>query len=456
MSATLVLITTLAIAVTLACFFVRLRLRALIHPGTYFLVIWLLAVPGYYFSATSGIFPLYYPRYADELTGYVLFTTLCFFAFLWRKPAAVKFGANTIDYFRTERIFLQCAGVVLVTALLLWIKSGAHFNIGVARLEILKDYLDINYQPTPMDTVGALIAQLNTPLSIYAGYELLRRMAGEPGMIRKARNLAIPFLTAVVYAFTIGGRNPIAANIKLYLLGMGFAAIYHMPRGVYQKFMRYALAVIVAFGLFSTFVADSRSKAFGTETRKALYSSSTMARFSGVIDYMSCHYVGYQLRRVDWLYDAPTYGTETFNGFFSVGVPFASTLGIRSATVGELVGVKPFDKLQVSLNDDREDFGTSTASIYMNMYHDFGHYGTYVFIQLFVFFTQRCFEGYLSRRITAMSSIYFYFLLLSYWGSSNFSSSFMVEGILYTYVLLYLYDLLLGNRSLKRSLTCPT
>ncbi|MFR2062418.1 MAG: hypothetical protein ACLS37_11375 [Alistipes sp.] len=75
MSATLVLITTLAIAVTLACFFVRLRLRALIHPGTYFLVIWLLAVPGYYFSATSGIFPLYYPRYADELTGYVLFTT---------------------------------------------------------------------------------------------------------------------------------------------------------------------------------------------------------------------------------------------------------------------------------------------------------------------------------------------------------------------------------------------
>ena len=36
MSATLVLITTLAIAVTLACFFVRLRLRALIHPGTYF------------------------------------------------------------------------------------------------------------------------------------------------------------------------------------------------------------------------------------------------------------------------------------------------------------------------------------------------------------------------------------------------------------------------------------
>ena len=228
MSATLVLITTLAIAVTLACFFVRLRLRALIHPGTYFLVIWLLAVPGYYFSATNNIFPLYYPRYADELTGYVLFTTLCFFAFLWRKPAAVKFGANTIDYFRTERIFLQCAGVVLATALLMWIKSGAHFNIGVARLEILKDYLDINYQSTPMDTVGALIAQLNTPLSIYAGYELLRRMAGEPGMIRKARNLAIPFLTAVVYAFTIGGRNPIAANIKLYLLGMGFAAIYHL------------------------------------------------------------------------------------------------------------------------------------------------------------------------------------------------------------------------------------
>lgn len=32
----------------------------------------------------------------------------------------------------------------------------------------------------------------------------------------------------------------------------------------------------------------------------------------------------------------------------------------------------------------------------------------------------------------------------------------MVEGILYTYVLLYLYDLLLGNRSLKRSLRCPT
>ena len=44
----------------------------------------------------------------------------------------VVLATNTIDYFRTERIFLQCAGVVLVTALLLWIKSGAHFNIGVS------------------------------------------------------------------------------------------------------------------------------------------------------------------------------------------------------------------------------------------------------------------------------------------------------------------------------------
>lgn len=456
MSGILVCVTTLAIALTLACFVVRLRLRALLHPGTYFLLIWLLAVPGYYYSAINGIFPLYYPRYADELNGYVLFTTLCFFVFLWRRPALVREGESSLEFFRSERLFLQCAVVVLLTAVAMWVKSGAHLNMGVARLEILKDFLDVNYQATPLDTLGAIVGQLNTPLSIYAGFELLRRMAGRPGMLRKARYLALPFLTAVVYALTIGGRNPIAANIKLYLLGMGLAALYHMPRGVYTKFLRYALAAGLAFGIFSTLVADSRSKAFGTETRKALYSSSFAARFSGVIDYMSCHYVGYQLRRVDWLYDEPTYGTETFNGFFSIGLPFASTLGIRTATVGELVGVKPFDKLAVSLSDDREDFGSSTASIYMNLYHDFGHYGTYAFLLLFVWFTQRCFERLLSRRITAFSSIYFYTLLLAYWGSSNFSSSFMVSGIVYTYILLYLYDLLLGNRTLKKRLTCPT
>ncbi len=456
MSEILVYITTLAIALTLTCFVVRLRMRALLHPGTYFLVIWLLAVPGYYFSAANGIFPLYYPRYADELNGYVLFTTACFFTFLWRKPALVREGESSVEFFRTERLFLQCAVIVLLSALVMWIKSGAHFNMGVARLEILKDFLDINYRSTPLDTLGAVIGQLNTPLSIYAGFELLRRIAGRPATIRKARYLALPFLTAVVYAFTIGGRNPIAVNIKLYLLGMGLAALYHMPRGVYGKFLRYALATGLAFGIFSTLVADSRSKAFGSDTRKALYTSTTAARFSGVIDYMSCHYVGYQLRRVDWLYDAPTYGTETFNGFFSVGLPFASTLGIRSATVGELVGVKPFNKLEVSLNDDREDFGTSTPSIYMNLYHDFGRYGTFVFLLLFVWFTQRCFERQLNRRITALSSIYFYTLLFTYWGSSNFTSCFMVEGIVYTYILFYLYDLLLGNRTIKRRLTCPS
>ncbi|MFR2062419.1 MAG: hypothetical protein ACLS37_11380 [Alistipes sp.] len=286
----------------------------------------------------------------------------------------------------------------------------------MARLEILKDDQDINYQPTPMDTVGALIAQLNTPLSIYAGYELLRRMAGEPGMIRKARNLAIPFLTAVVYAFTIGGRNPIAANIKLYLLGMGFAAIYHMPRGVYQKFMRYALAVIVAFGLFSTFVADSRSKAFGTETRKALYSSSTMARFSGVIDYSRvitsatsfAAWTGFTTPRPT----ARRPSTAFSRGCVRLGPGFSANRRRGSNVVNAGLAERRSGGFRHEHRIDLHE-----------QYHDFGHYGTYVFILLIIFY-QRCFEGYLSRRICDIVHL---FLLpaAELLGFVNFSSSFM-------------------------------
>lgn len=392
--------------------------RSFAHPGFFFAVLWLVSVISEWYMIIIDYASLPFPEYIDELNVYTAFTSLCFLVVSLIGSEYSKYPI-IIDVITNKRNYILLMCCSLFSAMVQFMLAGATLSFGSNRINTTDGLMHINRQATIWDSILSIMMSPLTFLSLTMGMSLAQFITKQRPIFKNYLLIAMPFLITLIIALTIGGRNPVIMTIKNYLLGMGLCLPFIVNEAIKRKLIVLVVSSIVFFSLFSTLVANERS--IVNEINVKEYDSSVASSFSGIMEYMSAHYWGYQLRRTDFSKgDNLRYGVATFYGLGNISVPFSASLGLNG-NLWDLVGID-YDPLETYKSGEVGFYTTST--IYALLVRDFGVEGTYIAIIIIVFITQMIFINLFKRRTLSILSLLPIVIVFSYWASSNFNSGF--------------------------------
>ena len=281
---------------------------------------------------------------------------------------------------------------------------------------------DLGHINRSFSILDSFLVILTSPLVFYSltmGREMAKKIVGNGTEKYCNFYIVMPLLITVISSLAIGGRNPVVKTIKDYFLGLGTGVNVSRNKKVRNRLLIIMLVGLIGFMGFSTFISNDRAETYGANVRE--YSSKFASFSSGIMEYMSFHYWGYQLRRTDFSSGKDsTYGVATFYGLGNLSIPFSSSIGLKG-NLWSLLGVD-YDPLDVYKS--QVDGSYTTSTIFSLLVRDFGTEGTFFAIVLIVIMTQLIFLRTLKvTRRSAMSLIPL-LCVFGYWASSNFNSGF--------------------------------
>jgi oligosaccharide repeat unit polymerase len=432
----------IVLSAQIVIFYLKIGWRMMVHPGTFFALIWLFSVFSQQVLMNFEFALIRDLKSINELNVFVGFTSLFFIFWVLvtkqnsRNHLVFNLVLNTHRYKNIVLITLIGSVTLMIYT---WFTIGVN-SINLAEIRDLNTNDKTNYFGTEANIFVSLMkyTQFFYPLiSILSGYFLSKTYLLNRPLDFDKKYLIIPILISVVYVFSSGGRNPIFDGIKYYFVGSCFA--FPMSLSFQKKkwlFTRVAI-VVTALAFFTTFVNDARREYSKEKLYSQNFNSPILSALSGGIEYAGAHYYGYQLRNKD-TYDpnALGYGFYTFNSVFNLGLPLAKYHGINGS-LGNLIGFdhNPIDYFYLWENH-YEGYYT-TNSVYLGLKLDFGFYGTILFLFLFTFYTNWLFVKIQNGKKLTVFTILWFSMCFEFWASSNFKSPYsvlLVQGIIMTII----------------------
>ena len=417
MSATICLISIIIHIFSLFLIVKNWGLKSLSHPGLFFIGLWLVSTVSEWYLVYLDYTPTPYPEYIDELNVLSGYTSLCFaFAsFFGRKYNNHEFLVKIVSDINK---FVRFIHVMLFATIVNFVYSGATFSFAQNRMNLVSDLNHIGKSYTFFDSIVSIIVSPLVFYNIAMGKELSVRLLYNS---KRFSYLAMiePLILTIISSLSIGGRNPIIKTLKEYILGFGLGVNKRVNKSNLRKILIILSLTILLFSGFSTIVSQERNELTGVNVKE--YDSKLASFSSGIMEYMSCHYWGYQLRRTDFSSgDRKTYGVATFYGLADLSIPFYSRIRIKG-NLWTLLGID-YDPLEVYKS--QVDGFYTTSSIYSLLVKDFGVEVSFFVILFMVFITQKIFISLFRFPKTTAISLIPYICVFIYWSSSNFSSGF--------------------------------
>lgn len=430
----LTIVTFLALTINIYRYLFIWKTRSFLHPGFYFSLLWTISVLSQWILVNLNFALLPAPEYINELHIYVLFTSVCFLCWSFI-GVNYKVYMPRISLLSKESFFDALILLTLLSTITLFLLSGSSFNMADTRIGLISGRAHIGRVFSVYYSFFSIIRSFLPIVTIIAGMRI-GKIVLYGKLSRSHYKLFIPLFSSILFAFSIGGRNPLLLSIKQYIVGFALVMPFVIPKYNKRKIIKYTLIILIIFILFINFVQDQRKDTLGYSGSRE-YTSSMLRFFSGVFEYLSAHYWGYQLRRTE-MNDDLTYGTYTFYGFFDIDIPLSSMLGFDKS-LADLLNIKNY-RLE-SYDENKEGYYT-TSSIFIQIIRDFGSKGAFVFIALFTLYTHFLFLNILkTRKKTALSFFTFYMCFL-YWSSSNFTSVYSFKIINTTLIPFIFFDIL--------------
>ncbi|GHT65450.1 hypothetical protein AGMMS50239_25350 [Bacteroidia bacterium] len=394
------------------------KLKSFFHPGFYFSILWLVAVFSEWYLIKYNLAIVVDVFYIDELNFLVSFTALCFLGFQF---IGLKYKQKQpiLNCFYVKDYFKNIVILIGIVAIFSFIYSGASLNMGLNRIAY-GGYDEMRHIHKESSLLEILFNVLKSPLpfvAIFSGYLIGKQFVEKEISFKNKFILYIPFIVYLLETIQIGGRNPAIIGLKNYLLGFGLAMPYLLNSKKKVKLLSYVLIIFVSFSLFSTIVGNQRAMVRKQSISSEREDSAFYSLFSGVMDYMSAHYWGYQLRRTDYINNDYTYGSHTFYGFLNISIPFSSSL--ETDNLWSVLGVD-YEPLEIYKSGVTGFY--TTYSIYLQLYKDFGPAGIYIFLLLFTFFTHHLFVRMQKKHNISFFDLFWFYMCFSFWSSSNFDS----------------------------------
>lgn len=393
------------------------KARAILHPGFIFAILWLVSTISEWLALRYDIVSLPNELAIYELNMYAAFTSLVFVCFSFVGKSTEK----KIDTFRIAGLNMTYINYLLWFALIstffTWIINGASFDFSSNRSDIIDYQSHMSHNYTILDTLLALCNTAMPFVTIVIGYYLGIYLATGEAKVNK-KWFYLPLIIAFVEAMTQGGRVSVLMSLRSYLLGIGFSLpLFSISKNRRRKIIAGSLAVLVLFLIFISVIGQSRATFTGND-----YIYSRFGIFAGVVDYMTSHYWGYQLRRLDYadginLY----YGVNTFYGLLDFRIPFSSALGLPG-NIWSIFGVD-FDPLKIYKSGVEGCY--TTSSQFMPLIADFGTRGCFIAIIFLVGITHKLFINLISVPKKSAFGIILFYMVYCYWFGSNFNNGFM-------------------------------
>ena len=392
-------------------------IRSLSYPGFFFSGLWFISTISEWYLVKLDYTPTPNPEYIDELNILSGYTSLCFaiISFWGVKYKNHDFLINIVS---DVNKFVNFLHLMLVATLANFIVSGASLSFAQNRMNLVSDLNHIGKSYTFFDSIVSIIVSPLIFYNIAVGKELSNRLLYNSKRVSYFV-IVEPLLLTIISSLSIGGRNPIVKTLKEYISGFGIGISKPISKKGVKKTTIMLFFTILLFSGFSTFVSRERNELNGVNIKE--YDSEIASFFSGIMEYMSCHYWGYQLRRTDFSSgENKTYGIATFYGLGNISIPFSSTIGIKG-NLWNLFGVD-YDPLDV-YKSQVEGFYT-TSSVYSLLVRDFGPNFVFVVIFLLVIISQYIYISLFKNVKSTAISIIPYLCVFIFWSSSNFNFGF--------------------------------
>lgn len=405
------------------------RGQSILHPGIYFSALWLISTISQWLACKFDIMPLPNEPAIYELNKYAAYTSIIFmiFSFIGKKNHIRR---DTFKIVEGKLGFIKVLLIIsFASTILSWIYSGASFNFNENRADIIDSQTHIGKSFTIVDSLLAICNSTLPFVTIAVGFYLGMLMATGKSKIEK-KWIILPIIIAFIDAMSQGGRISVLNCIRNYIIGIGFSLpLFSIPK---SKIIKLTVSFIIFAFIFLSFISiigASRADYTGHE-----YSFARFGVFSGVVDYMTSHYWGFQLRRIDYANDIDLYyGINTFYGFLNFRIPFSASLGF-DGNIWNIIGID-FDPLAIYKSGVEGSY--TTSSQFMPLIADFGTTGAYYVIILLVYFTQKIFLSVIQKNKKTAVSLILYYMFFCYWFGSNFNNGFMSLYTLFLAALLF-------------------
>lgn len=429
-------ITLIIVLFVLWIFFCKLGLQKMIlHPGTYFLILWAVSIASEWILSCIGVAIIIDSYYIDELNCYAAYTAICFLLCLLLDKKNTVGKIKTFKLFGSYNQFVFFTIVSFAGLLIRFISIGASFNMGANRANIFE------YDAASSGNfIGSLFIYFNFILQIYSGFLYASKKFNLRNIDLKYWIILLPLIEGVFEGVMIGGRNPVIITLKYFIVGIGFAFIgFELPKRKLKKLFCSLAVFFLCFVVFSTIVGNQRAETFGQDNKIEELNNPILNFTYGINKYMSDHYWGYQLRRMDYVDENNLlYGAASFYGALDIKIPFSSRFGIKdNLNLWSIFTTYTPKELYFDLK--YEGYYT-TNTIYLSLMKDFGPYGMLFVIFIMVLITHKSYSFILDNSSKKLTSIFIYILLFTYWSSSNFDSIMSRNIYMMFLIPLFLYD----------------
>jgi hypothetical protein len=252
----------------------------------------------------------------------------------------------------------------------------------------------------------------------------------------------LPFLTGIVNTIAIGGRAGITSTLLFIVVGIGLGlfGLKSDTKKILKKFAKYGIIIFFSFSIYATAVNLIREKAWSYNLTEANWANHPWLRpFGGILQYLTDHYVGYQLRRVDSITPQLEAGQISLSGFTMFKIPVFSQIAGAPICIQSTFNLYEPSSIKDHYDRVAEGFEVAgaTATVYYLLYDDFGYKGTYFAIFIFSLITQMIFNNVFNSHKTSFLSILPITLVYYLWFSTIFS-----HNIVGNWIAPYLYSFL--------------
>jgi hypothetical protein len=299
---------------------------------------------------------------------------------------------------------------------------------------------------------------LRNPFLIYSGWKIgffLNKTTKDIRLI-----YFIPLFSAVILTVSGGGRAYIIEAGLFFMLGLLFSLFSsnHIPfiKSKLKIISKYILIFILFFGLYATFVSDARSKyGQGLENSRYITAFNNSYPFlkpvSGLFEYFVFHFQGYQFRREDSEFHEIKYGQSTFAFLTHFNVPIISQLLGVNISLQNLFGLEYVDPVKNTVDalNNSIQAHSITPTVFYILVQDFGFYGTFISIFLFVGLTQYLYDNLFLKYNKSFWSIILFVAIYKLWTLTFFSHHLLgawMNSLIYPLIIIDLLNKIVKNR----------
>lgn len=414
--------------------FYKYRLKSLLHPGIAFNIIWLMSLSFLPVALEVNVIWIESAEYLNELLQFVAFTSAAF--------ALVAIFSRGITFSTTkwnvdlafQDIFPTLSFFFFIATVLSFTSKGISFssNLAQQRTMLVEANVAAAYTDERLSLIDWMlnpILMLQILLCIYAGWGISCQIFNPQSTKVKTIYALFPLLSAIFVASISAGRVPITQAAVQYGLGflLSFFFIPGRKKVVSQKTKKFYLystiVLFFAFNIYSTIIKDVRAEYGNSNYTSAYEDKPYLEPFSGVIDYLSYHYIGYQLRRIEMDFETPRKpGEISFNGLTSIKIPLINQLFGFNISAGALLGWEYID-IRKGYSTSELSAASITETAFYRLYQDFGK-ATMLVLFILIVITQLIFNSLFSRSHHSFLYITMFFLFWTFWFNSWATSYF--------------------------------